>query len=220
MGIGFNEDDDMLKLLQRSFSMMLMGVLLLGAQLSYAAENPKDFVQRISEQLTTRLVKERAAYKKDPQLLFTIVQENIEPYVDFTGFAKGVMGQFYRQASDKQRVDFTATFKQSLIRTYANGLGAYENEKFTVKPYKAGDDPKKAQVDMDIQTSSNGLVPVTYQMVLDAQGQWKVRNLILNGINLGLTFRNQFASTVEANHGNLDKAIANFVPAAEPKKGS
>jgi phospholipid transport system substrate-binding protein len=73
---------------------------------------------------------------------------------------------------------------------------------------------------MDIQTSSNGVVPVTYQMVLDAQGQWKVRNLILNGINLGLTFRNQFASTVEANHGSLDKAIANFVPSAgEPKKG-
>ena len=72
-----------------------------------------------------------------------------------------------------------------------------------------------------IQTSSNGLVPVTYQMVLDNQGQWKVRNLILNGINLGLTFRNQFASTVEAHHGNLDKAIANFVPAAaEAKKGN
>ena len=51
-------------------------------------------------------------------------------------------------------------------------------------------------------------------MVLNAQGQWKVRNLILNGINLGLTFRNQFASTVEANRGNLDKAIANFVPSA------
>ena len=69
MVVGFNEDEDMLKLLQRSFSMMLISVLLLGAQLSSAAENPKDFVQRISEQLTTRLVKERAAYKKDPQLL-------------------------------------------------------------------------------------------------------------------------------------------------------
>ncbi len=210
----------MFKPMHRAFSLMLAALLLLTAQLSYAVENPKDFVQRISEQLTTRLVNERATYKKDPQLLFAIVQENIEPYVDFTGFAKGVMGQFYRQADDKQRADFTVMFKQSLIRTYANGLGAYENEKFSVKPYKAGNDPKKAQVDMDIQTASNGLVPVTYQMVLDKQGQWKVRNLILNGINLGLTFRNQFASTVEANHGNLDKAIANFVPAAETKKGN
>lgn len=210
----------MLRFLQRGFAFLAAMTLLLSSQLaSAAAENPKDFVQRISTELTTRLVKERPAYKKDPQLLFTIVKENIEPYVDFPGFAKGVMGQFYRQADDKQRAQFTDTFKQSLIRTYANGLGAYENQKFTVRPYKAGDDAKKAQVDMDIQTGDGKTVLVTYQMVLDAQDQWKVRNLILDGINLGLTFRNQFASTVEANHGNLDKAIANFVPSAgETKK--
>lgn len=203
----------MLALVQRSFAFLAMLSMVLMSQVSHAAENPKDFVQRISTELTTRLVKERAAYQKDPQLLLTIVQQNIEPYVDFDNFAKGVMGQFYRQATDKQRADFTVQFKQSLIRTYANGLGAYENQKFTVKPYVAGEDPKKAQVDMEIQ-SNNGVIPVTYQMVLNAQGQWKVRNLILNGINLGLTFRNQFASTVEANRGNLDKAIANFVPSA------
>jgi len=203
----------MLALVQRSFAFLAMLSMVLMAQVSHAAENPKDFVQRISTELTTRLVKERAAYQKDPQLLLSIVQQNIEPYVDFDNFAKGVMGQFYRQATDKQRADFTVQFKQSLIRTYANGLGAYENQKFTVKPYVAGEDPKKAQVDMEIQ-SNNGVIPVTYQMVLNAQGQWKVRNLILNGINLGLTFRNQFASTVEGNRGNLDKAIANFVPSA------
>lgn len=203
----------MLVILQRAFALLTMMSMMLFAQLSIAAENPKDFVQRISTELTTRLVKEKAAYQKDPQLLLTIVQENIEPYVDFNSFAKGVMGQFYRQASDKQRAEFTDIFKKSLIKTYANGLGAYENQKFTVKPYVAGDDPKKAQVDMDIHTS-NSVIPVSYQMVLDAKGQWKVRNLILNGINLGLTFRNQFASTVEANRGNLDKAIANFVPSA------
>ena len=208
----------MLILLQRSFAFLALISMMLMAQISYAAEKPNEFVQRISTELTTRLVKERAEYKKDPQLLFTIVQENIEPYVDFNSFARGVMGQFYRQATDKQRADFTATFKQSLIRTYANGLGAYENQKFVVKPFTAGDDPKKAQVDMEIQTNSGTMIPVTYQMVLDAQGQWRVRNLILNGINLGLTFRNQFASTVEANRGNLDKAIANFVPSAGDAK--
>ena len=209
----------MMLVIRRSFAFLAMISMMLFAQIALAAENPKDFVQRISTDLTTRLTKEKAAYQKDPQLLLKIVQENIEPYVDFNGFAKGVMGQFYRQSTDKQRADFTETFKKSLIKTYANGLGAYENQKFVVKPFVAGDDPKKAQVDMDIQTNSSTTIPVTYQLVLDTKGQWKVRNVLLNGINLGLTFRNQFASTVEANRGNLDKAIANFVPSAgEAKK--
>jgi len=82
--------------IRRSYAFLAMISMMLFAQIALAAENPKDFVQRISTDLTTRLTKEKAAYQKDPQLLLKIVQENIEPYVDFNGFAKGVMGQFYR----------------------------------------------------------------------------------------------------------------------------
>ena len=203
----------MLILLQRSFAFLALISMMLMAQISYAAEKPNDFVQRISTELTTRLVKERAEYKKDPQLLFTIVQENIEPYVDFNSFARGVMGQFYRQATDKQRADFTATFKQSLIRTYAKGLAAYDNESYTLRPFVAGKDSSKAVVAMDFKTANGTVVPITYQLI-DINNSWKVRNLQLNGIDIGLTFRNQFASTVQANRNNLDAAIKNFVPSA------
>jgi phospholipid transport system substrate-binding protein len=205
--------------LSQRFSAVLMTVVFfLMSPWAAAAENPRDMLQKAGDALIVRLVKEKSAYKKDPQILYDMVEENIEPYVDFEGFAKGVMGQFYRQASDTQRTQFTATFRKSLIRTYANGMAAYDNQKIIFKPFAAGDDPKKAQVDMDIITAGNGAVPVTYQLVLNAKGEWKVKNVIINGMNLGLTFRNQFASTVESNRGNLDKAIVNFIPAADTAK--
>lgn len=203
----------------KRFAAVLMTVVFsLMSPWAAAAENPRDMLQKAGDALIVRLIKEKAAYKKDPQILYDMVEENIEPYVDFEGFAKGVMGQFYRQATDAQRTQFTATFRKSLIRTYANGMAAYDNQKIIFKPFAAGDDPKKAQVDMDIITAGNGAVPVTYQLVLNAKGEWKVKNVIINGMNLGLTFRNQFASTVESNRGNLDKAIVNFIPAAETAK--
>ena len=195
-----------------------MAALLLLSPWAWAAENPRDMLQKAGDSLISRLVKEKAAYKKDPQILYDMVEENIEPYVDFEGFAKGVMGQFYRQATDSQRAQFSATFRKSLIRTYANGMAAYDNQKIVFKPYAPGDDPKKAQVDMDIMTTSNGAVPVSYQLVLNGKGEWKVKNVIINGMNLGLTFRNQFASSVEGSRGNLDKAIVSFIPAAESAK--
>lgn len=205
--------------MRKSFQAFFALLLLLCTQLTLAATpNPHDVVQQAAGALIERLVKDRPAYKKDPQLLYDIVKQNIEPYVDFDGFAKGVMGQYYRQATDKQRTDFAATFRKSLIRTYANGLGAYDNQKFVVKPWVPGDDAKKAQIDMDIQTASNGNIPVTYQMVLTAQGDWKVKNVIINGMNLGLTFRNQFAANVEKSRGNLDQAIATFIPDAGAAK--
>lgn len=190
-----------------------MAVLLASPSVWAATEPAPVFVKRISDALVERLNKDRAAYKKDPAVLTKIVQENIEPYVDFDGFARGVMGPYYRQANDAQRQLFTQTFRQSLIRTYAKGLAAYDNESYTLRPFVAGKDSSKAVVGMDFKTSNGTVVPITYQLI-DVNNTWKVRNLQLNGIDIGLTFRNQFASTVQANRNNLDAAIKNFVPSA------
>jgi len=122
------------------------------------------------------------------------------------------MGQYYRQASAAQKATFAATFKDSLIRTYANGLAAYNNQKIVVLPFKASDKPNFAQVDVNVTGDSGTVYPVTFQMKKNAQGQWMAENLIVNGINLGLTFRNQFGSAVNDNNNNLDKAIAGWAP--------
>ncbi len=181
---------------------------------AFAAPEPAPvFVKRISDVLVERLVKERPNFQKNPAILNTIVKENIEPYVDFDGFARGVMGQYYRQATDAQRNAFTSTFRQSLIRTYAKGLAAYNNQSYSIRPFTAGRDPSKAVVSMDFKTD-NGNIPVTYQLIQSGES-WKVRNVSLNGIDIGLTFRNQFASTVQNNRGSLDDAIKSFAPSAD-----
>ncbi len=200
--------------IRRVFALTSLAAVLLSGQAMAATEAPPAFVKRISDTLVARLKAERATIKKDPNALNRVVQENIEPYVDFEGFAKGVMGPYYRQANDAQRQAFTQTFKQSLVRTYAKGLAAYNNESYTIRPYTAGKDSSKAVVSMDFKTDTGTVVPITYQLI-DINNAWKVRNLQLNGIDIGLTFRNQFASTVQNQHGNLDAAIKSFVPTAD-----
>ncbi len=194
-------------------SASVMAMMIASTSVQAAPEPAPVFVKRISDTLVDRLVKERAVYQKNPAVLTTIVKENIEPYVDFSGFARGVMGQYYRQATPAQRASFTQTFRQSLVRTYAKGLSAYNNESYSIRPFTAGRDPSKAVVSMDFKTN-NGNIPVTYQLI-QSGNTWKVRNVSLNGIDIGLTFRNQFSSTVQNNKGNLDNAIASFTPTAD-----
>jgi phospholipid transport system substrate-binding protein len=188
--------------------------MLFSISTAFAAVEPAPvFVKRISDTLIARLVSQRAIYKKNPALLNDIVKENIEPYVDFDGFARGVMGQFYRQANDSQRAAFAQTFRQSLIRTYSKGLASYDNESYSIRPFVEGKDPSKAEVNMDFKTDTGTVVPVTYKLIQSGDS-WKLRNLTLNGIDIGLTFRNQFATAVQANNNNLDLAIKNFIPSA------
>jgi phospholipid transport system substrate-binding protein len=201
------------KALPTTLSASVLAMMVASTSVQAAPEPAPVFVKRISDTLVDRLVKERANYQKNPAVLNTIVKENIEPYVDFEGFARGVMGQYYRQATPAQRSSFTQTFRQSLIRTYAKGLAAYNNESYTIRPFTPGRDPSKAVVSMDFKTS-NGNIPVTYQLIQSGDS-WKVRNVSLNGIDIGLTFRNQFSSTVQSNKGNLDSAIKSFTPSAD-----
>ena len=47
-------------------------------------------------------------------------------------------------------------------------------------------------------------------MYLNKQGQWKLINIVINGVNLGLTFRNQFRALAEEFDGDIDKVILNW----------
>lgn len=200
-----------MKFWQRLTAVLLLGLPLV-AGATAAPANPQQVLQKATDTLLTRITKEKEVLKKDPNALYALVEQNITPFMDVDGIARRVMGQYYRQATPAQRAEFARVFKQSLIRTYAKGLTNYEGQKIVFKPWKAGQDPAKAQVDVDVHGSTGQVYPVTFQLQLDKAGEWKVQNLILNGINLGLTFRNQFGSAVESNRGSIDKAIAGWTP--------
>ena len=106
--------------------------------------NPQVVVQKSIDSLVARIVKDRKALQKSPAALSALVDQNITPFVDIPGIARGVMGQYFRQATPEQRDRFVATFKQSMIRTYSNGLAGYNNQKIVVKPYTPGADLTRA----------------------------------------------------------------------------
>ncbi len=179
-----------------------------------SSPQPQDFMQQVTNELLLKIVEERPHYKKDPQVLYHIVDENITPYVDFPMVARRVMGQFYRQASDAQRQRFVGVFKNSLVRTYGNGLSAYDHQTINILPGRGPQKGKTATVQMEIVSSSGESIPVTYELQRNAAGAWMLENVVLNGINLGLTFRNQFTSDMEQYRNNIDSVIDHWVPEA------
>lgn len=189
--------------------------VLLAVQRVQAAEvavvQAHEQVQKTTDQLLARLVREKKNFKSKPELLYDIVREELLPYVDFDQIAKSVMAQSYRNATADQRLRFRDAFRDSLIRTYANGLAAYDNQKITVKGSKAaGGDASKALVDMEIRTSDGAIYPVQYSVYRAVDGTWKLVNITINGINLGKTFRTQFSESMNRNRQDIDKVIASW----------
>lgn len=193
---------------------MLAGLMSWWTPLAVAAEsNPRTVVEQSINQITAQLKQDKQRLQQDPKALERLIEEGIEPFVDVPGIARGVMGQFFRQATPEQRQRFVKVFRDSMIRTYSNGLGAYDNQKIVVRPLRPSDSPDRAQVDVEVTLDNGTVIPVVFQMVRDGQGQWKARNLIVNGLNLGLAFRQRFAQLVEQNRGSVERAINAWSPA-------
>ena len=107
--------------------------------------------------------------------------------------------------------DFSKAFEDSLLDTYASTLVEFKDEKINVLPPKAqGMAKNKARVSIEIVTSSS-TYPGRYSMYLDADENWKIINIEINGMNLGKIFRNQFYSLMEKNQDDINIVIEKWV---------
>lgn len=196
------------------FSLFGMTSLSSAAGQGLAEDSPVTVVQNASDQLLAALKKEKAAGKNSPENVQKMVEDLVGPIVDFDLIARRVMSASYKVASEKQRDQFTAVFREGLLKTYAAGIASYDNQEIVLLPFQGvkrkerdGNVLERANVDMEIRTPEGDVYPLKYSMYRTNGSKWLLENLILNGVNLGLTFRNQFNESLKANKGNLDKVI-------------
>jgi phospholipid transport system substrate-binding protein len=207
----------------------LMGVLaMFGVAQAQAVDEQwraaEQVVQETSDAMLALIDEGRSYAKDDPERFYQEVEALLSPVVDFPRFAGSVMGKkYYQQATEEQRRRFADSFKWGLVRTYSLALTEFEDGELVVVP--ATEPPRRADrvsVNQEIHTAGGQVFPVVYSMALGKDGRWLMRNLIVNGVNLGLTYRSQFQSTASdpANAGDLDKVIEAWgdVLAAEAEK--
>lgn len=184
-----------------------------GSAIAAPAEVPSAFVQRVADGLIGRLKTDHAQLQNNPAAVNAIVKQNLEPYVDSQAFTRIVMGTYAspQNSTPQQRAAFETNLRQSLIQNYGSALAKYSNQSYSLRPFKPTAGAYQV-VTLDF-VNQGQKTPVAFQLA-DNNNQWKIRNMNVAGIDLGLQFRNQFASTVQRNGGNLDKAIATFKPDA------
>lgn len=197
----------------------LLAALVSLPLLAVAAPSAHDVVKGTTDQLLGDLKANKAAYQQNPQDFYDALERILGPVVDSAGISRSIMTVKYsRGASDEQMKRFEESFKRSLMQFYGNALLEYDNQDIRVLPAKAeGDD--RASVGMEVKDSKGTVYPVSYTMVQQG-GQWKLRNVIINGINIGKLFRDQFADSMQRNGNDLDKTIDGWAEVVAKAKDS
>ena len=175
------------------------------------AESSSEYVEKIHEDIVLVVRAKQGIYEDNPEEFIKAISFALQPLVDFKRISRNVMGRYHKDANKDQIEKFSRVFKASLLETYSKTLAEFKEEEILVSS-KVKKSPKgnREKVSLQIVTSTK-IYPAVYDMYLNEQGQWKLINIIINGGNLGLTFRNQFYSLMEKEGNNLDLVIEKWV---------
>ncbi len=190
--------------------LLLLPLLFLPA-LGFAAPDPRESVEDTTDVLLAKLVEVKPLYESDPDKFFAEVDSALGPFVDFKAFSRGVMAKYYRRANDDQKERFEETFRLGLIKTYAKALVEFDNQKVDVLEASGAKQKKnRASIDLLIHGQGGAQYTVNYSLGL-VNDVWKLRNVTIEGINVGLQFRSQFAAYMQKYRNDIDLVIDNWV---------
>ncbi len=211
-----------------TFSVRLAGLagLCLAVMLSFAvnaagaAASAHEVVRDTTRQVMDVVVAADAYADEDPERYYQEIQAILDPVIDYRGFARGVMGPYatserYRSLDETGRAQlreqldrFTEVMRVGLVRTYSKGLLAFGGSRIEVEdPAEADKGKSKVSVRQLVFSDEAEPYVLFYQMGLDKSGDWKLRNVIIESVNLGEIYRNQFQAAAREHDGNLDTVI-------------
>ncbi len=180
-----------------------------------------EVVQQVTDQMLELIERNRATLEENSDQFYSEVQAVLDPVVDFRFIARVVMGSFGSRATPEQRQRFADTFKNDLVTTYARGMAGFGNQDIVVVP-PAKDISNHCRVGVEQEVrGADGVNRVSYTMMrrklrqgeAACGGEWKLINVVINGVNLGNTFRSQFAQAMlqqRKKNGNEQKTAENL----------
>lgn len=179
-------------------------LVVASAQFAFAA-TPTDVIKDASNQLADQLAARKPELAADRQALYKMVDDIILPRFDRRYAAQLVLGRNWRNASESQRNKFIDAYYQSLLRKYADGVLEYNQDRIEIMPFRGDESRGRVIVKTRVTLDDGTVVPVDYGLS-NRDGDWKVFDVIVEGISYVRNFRAELDSEIQ--NSNLDAVIA------------
>lgn len=211
----------MKRLLHFAASLVLAGAATMANAVNTEAPEGAHEVVRQATEAVMSVVDEAQTYvAAEPDRFYDQLQEILGTVVDFRGFARGVMGPYasserYRSLDAEGRDQlrdqlerFTEVMRVGLVRTYGKGLLAFGGSRIEL-PQISEEEAAGSRAAVKQLIFNDGSEPyvLVYHMGRNKDGSWKLRNMVIENVNLGEIYRSQFESAARKHDGDLDQVI-------------
>ncbi|NCV53783.1 MAG: ABC transporter substrate-binding protein [Betaproteobacteria bacterium] len=186
------------------FKSFLLSFFILISFITMAADGPLELVHKTADDVLA-VLKSDDSIQQDKEKIYQLAEEKILPNFDLDRISMLVLGKAWRKINEDQQQQFKSEFKTMLLRTYAVALGKYKDQQIDFKPMRM--EPTDKQATVKTQIIQDGAQPISVDYTLAKKDdQWKVFDIVIEGVSLVTNYRSQFASEIKNN--GIDSLIS------------
>nr|WP_242698582.1 ABC transporter substrate-binding protein [Alteromonas sp. 5E99-2] len=193
-------------LVNRFLAAVFTVTLSLSALAQEKNENPYETVQHVAEKTFARIKNEKPEIDADPEVLRTIMEQELLPHIDYQFAAFKVLGKHFRSVPKEKLSEYVQVFRKYLITTYAGAMSYYDDQEVVFEPASDIEDKKAVTVRAVIKDNARPDIKIAFKVRKNSKtNQWKAYDMVAEGISLIDSKRSEFESILRK--GGIDEVI-------------
>jgi len=170
-------------------------------------QNPYELVKGVASKTFDRIKANQEAVKADPEMLRTIMEEELVPHIDYKFAAFMVLGKHFKSVPQEKMGEYITVFRQYLITSYAVAMGYYDNQTVQFEPESSFSDKKSVTVRAVVQDPKRPEIKIAFKVRKDSKtNEWKAYDMVAEGISMLNSKRSEFESILRQD--GIDAVIA------------
>ena len=133
--------------------------------------------------------------------------------VDIRGVGFYSLGSIRKDLNDSQKIQYTKLFEDYFLKSFSSRLAEYTNPEIEVKDKKILNKNYTIVNSLLVRTSERPEVRIDWRVYTKNPESPLIRDLIIEGLSLARTQKEEFSSILNSNEGNINalfKALEDF----------
>jgi phospholipid transport system substrate-binding protein len=188
--------------MKRNFFIFCASFLLLFLSFNNAfadSSDPKQFIQEIVDEAKEILVDSNSdKYKSDKLTEIALAT------VDINGVGFYTLGSYRKDLTEEQKKEYTILFKKYFLKTFVSRLTDYSEPKIDVVSAEKKNEKYTIVSSILLATEKRAEVKIDWRVYTKDPNKPLIRDLIIEGLSLARTQKEEFSSIIESNDGDIN----------------
>ena len=186
--------------MKKNFFIIIFFILGLTQKSFSYSSDPKQFIQEIVDEAKKVLVDSNTKEFKTKKL-----SEMALKTVDIKGVAYYSLGSYRKEFSDEQMKEYLPLFEKYFLKSFTSRLTDYSDPKINVLSAEVINPKYTIVKSLLLATDKKPEVNIEWRVYTKNPDKPLIRDLIIEGLSLARTQKEEFASVIETNNGDVSK---------------